>query len=62
MGALLRAGEGFVREAHDSGIRVGTWTVDEPETLATLFAWGVDAVASDDPARAVGVREGASRG
>jgi glycerophosphoryl diester phosphodiesterase len=62
VGALLRAGEDFVREAHDSGIRVGTWTVDELETLATLFAWGVDAVASDDPARAVAIREGVPRG
>lgn len=62
VGALLRAGEGFVRAAHDAEIRVGTWTVDEPETMATLFAWGVDAVASNDPARAVAVRDGAARG
>jgi glycerophosphoryl diester phosphodiesterase len=59
--ALLRAGEGFVREAHESGVRVGTWTVDAQETLATLFRWGVDAVASNDPQLAVRVR-GAARG
>ncbi|MDP9342584.1 MAG: glycerophosphodiester phosphodiesterase [Actinomycetota bacterium] len=58
--ALLRAGEAFVREAHESGVRVGTWTVDEPSTMATLFGWGVDAVASNDPRLAVSVRDGAA--
>jgi glycerophosphoryl diester phosphodiesterase len=57
--ALLRAGEEFVREAHEAGVRVGTWTVDEEETLRTLFGWGVDAVASNDPELAVRVRDGA---
>ncbi len=61
VGALLGAGEDFVREAHDSGIRVGSWVVDEPETMATLFGWGVDAVASNDPRLAVGVRDGTPR-
>jgi glycerophosphoryl diester phosphodiesterase len=54
---LEKAGQGLVAEAHQDGIRVGTWTVDEPETLATLFSWGVDAVASNDPLTAVGVRD-----
>ncbi len=56
--ALLRAGEEFVREAHEAGIRVGTWTVDDEATLRTLFGWGVDAVASNDPELAVRVRDG----
>ena len=54
--ALLAAGAGFVAEAHDAGIRVGTWTVDDPENLRTLFSWGVDAVASNDPETALAVR------
>jgi glycerophosphoryl diester phosphodiesterase len=58
VGALLVAGAAFVQEAHESGIRVGTWTVDEPETMSTLFGWGVDAVASNDPRLAVGLRDG----
>jgi glycerophosphoryl diester phosphodiesterase len=54
--ALLEAGEAFVTEAHAEGLRVGTWTVDDEESMATLFGWGVDAVASNDPRRAVAVR------
>lgn len=54
--ALLQAGRAFVDEAHASGVRVGTWTVDEPDRLETLFGWGVDAVASNVPARAVEIR------
>ena len=54
--SLLAAGESVVHDAHQSGIRVGTWTVDDPETLLTLLLWGVDAVASNDPAGAIDVR------
>jgi hypothetical protein len=38
-------------------VRVGTWVADDEDTLATLFGWRVDAVASNDPARAVAVRD-----
>jgi hypothetical protein len=31
--------------------------VDEEDTLATLSGWKVDAVASNDPARAAAVRD-----
>lgn len=55
--ALLEAGEAFVREAHEHGIRVGTWVADDETVLEALFAWGVDAVASNDPAAAIAVRE-----
>jgi glycerophosphoryl diester phosphodiesterase len=55
--ALLQAGGAFVEDAHGEGVRVGTWTVDREEDLATLFGWGVDAVASNDPALAVAVRD-----
>ncbi|MGH2711426.1 MAG: glycerophosphodiester phosphodiesterase [Actinomycetota bacterium] len=54
--ALLEAGEGLVDEAHRDGVRVGTWVADDPQTLETLFGWGVDAVASNDPALAIEVR------
>lgn len=53
--SLIPAGRTFVEEAHDGGIRVGTWTVDDPRELAMLLAWDVDAVASNDPAMAVRV-------
>lgn len=54
--ALLTAGEGFVKVAHGAGVRLGTWTVDDEETLRTLFSWRVDAVATNDPETAVAIR------
>jgi glycerophosphoryl diester phosphodiesterase len=56
--AILRAGEPFVSEAHEDGVRVGTWVADEDALLRTLFSWEVDAVASNDPELAVRVRDG----
>jgi glycerophosphoryl diester phosphodiesterase len=55
--ALLEAGPGFVEDAHGDGIRVGTWTVDDPGTIERLFAMGVDAVATNDPSTAVPIRD-----
>ena len=55
--ALLAAGEGFVREVADAGLKVGTWTVDEEERLEVLFGWGVHAVASNRPELAVRIRD-----
>lgn len=53
--SLIPAGPTFVEDAHEAGVRVGTWTVDDPETVAMLLSWGVDAIASNDPAMALGV-------
>jgi glycerophosphoryl diester phosphodiesterase len=53
--SLLPAGETFVSAAHAAGVRVGTWTVDDPQTLRTLLDWGVDAIASNDPGMALAV-------
>jgi glycerophosphoryl diester phosphodiesterase len=53
--ALLEEGRSFVQAAHAGQIRVGTWVVDEASTQETMFRWGVDAVASNDPASAVAV-------
>jgi glycerophosphoryl diester phosphodiesterase len=55
--ALLEAGESLVREAHEHGVRVGTWVADDEAVLETLFTWDVDAVASNDPATAIAVRD-----
>jgi glycerophosphoryl diester phosphodiesterase len=55
--AVLDAGASFVSEAHDSGIRVGTWTVDDPAAMQDLFSIGVDAVATNDPAIGVPIRD-----
>jgi glycerophosphoryl diester phosphodiesterase len=55
--ALYEAGEAFVAEAHQAGVLVGTWTVDDPEAIDRLFSWGVDAVASNVPEVAVPIRD-----
>jgi glycerophosphoryl diester phosphodiesterase len=55
--ALAAAGEAFVTEAHAAGVRVGTWTVDDPDGVDRLFGWGVDAVVTNDSAMAVPIRE-----
>ena len=54
--ALLDAGPDFPGEAHAAGVRVGTWTVDDPEVARRLFTWGVDAVATNDPVPILSVR------
>jgi glycerophosphoryl diester phosphodiesterase len=59
---LVREEETYVSGAHDAGVRVGTWTVDDEPTMEKLFGWGVDAVASNRPALAVAVRDRVSGG
>jgi glycerophosphoryl diester phosphodiesterase len=53
--ALEPVGAGFVDEAHEVGVVVGTWTADDPAEVDRFLGWGVDAVASNDPAMALGV-------
>jgi glycerophosphoryl diester phosphodiesterase len=40
---------------HAAGLRLGTWTVDDPETVRMLLDRGFDAVASNDPRMALAV-------
>jgi glycerophosphoryl diester phosphodiesterase len=42
----------FVKDAHSRGLKFFVYTVDEPEDLLRLRAWGVDAVFSNVPAKA----------
>jgi glycerophosphoryl diester phosphodiesterase len=37
-----------VAAAHAAGLAVNTWTVDDPDRIALLVAWGVDGVVSND--------------
>jgi glycerophosphoryl diester phosphodiesterase len=53
--ASIPAGESFPDEVHAAGLRAGTWTVDDPDTLRMLLDRGFDAVASNDPAMALAV-------
>jgi glycerophosphoryl diester phosphodiesterase len=38
-----------VAEAHDLGLRVLTWTVNDPADIARLVCWNVDGIISDRP-------------
>lgn len=45
----------FVRDAHDAGLAVHVWTIDDCETMVELLQLGVDGIMSDHPARMVQV-------
>jgi glycerophosphoryl diester phosphodiesterase len=60
--SVLEAGPAFVEQCHSSGLRLGTWTVDDEPTLEKLLRWGVDAVASNRPDVAVAVRDRVAAG
>src|SRR2546423_4035922 len=51
--AMSVAGEQVIARGHARGIRVGTWVVDDPGRAGELFEWGIDAVATNDPATIV---------
>jgi glycerophosphoryl diester phosphodiesterase len=44
----LQATPKLVERAHDLGLAVVTWTVNDPEAMAAVLGAGVDAVISDD--------------
>jgi glycerophosphoryl diester phosphodiesterase len=50
--------EALVRVAHDVGLGVGVWTVNDPADLRRMTALGVDVVITDRPDVALGVRSG----
>src|SRR5262245_52764423 len=45
----------FVKYAHDAGLAVKVWTVDDEHDMRRLLGWGVDAIISDRPDVAVQV-------
>lgn len=51
----------FVRYAHQAGVQVKVWTVDEEPDMTRLLGWGVDAIISDRPDVAVTVIRAARR-
>jgi glycerophosphoryl diester phosphodiesterase len=49
----------FIRHAHKWGLPVKVWTVNDPDAMKRLIAWGVDALITDRPDLAVPIaREG----
>jgi len=45
----------LVGAAHDRGLQIVVWTVNDPERMAELAGWGVDVLVTDRPALAVSV-------
>lgn len=52
----------FIAHAHRAGLKVQVWTVDEEPDMRRLLSWGVDALISNRPDLAVGVRNEWMRG
>lgn len=47
----------FIRHAHQAGLKVQIWTVDEESDMQRLLEWGADALISNRPDLAVRVRD-----
>jgi len=47
----------LIEREHTKGRRIHVWTVNNPDDIQQLFQWGVDGIFTDDPARAVSLRE-----
>jgi len=56
---VVEAPQGFIADAHDAGILVGTWITDDPAEAVELFRAGIDAVATNDPGVVVPAVRGA---
>ena len=56
-GSTRVVSERFVRYAHDAGLMVKVWTVDEEADIRRLLGWGVDGIISDRPDTAVRVAQ-----
>jgi glycerophosphoryl diester phosphodiesterase len=51
--------EGLVTAAHDHGLEVVVWTVNDPQRVAELARWGVDVCITDRPGLAAAAVAGA---
>jgi glycerophosphoryl diester phosphodiesterase len=57
--ASVLAAPHAVVSAHDAGLRVDVWTVDDPDEMRSLAAAGVDAIITNVPDVAVAALTGA---
>ena len=48
----------LVDRAHDAGLAVATWTVNEPRHVRAVAEAGVDMIIGDDPALVLEVLDG----
>lgn len=58
MASVISGGRALIEAAHALETRVGVWLTDDPEQARALFALGVDAVATNDPAALAKVHRG----
>lgn len=49
IGEIVVVDERFVERAHDHGLAVHVWTIDEPEEMERLIHLGVDGIMTDRP-------------
>ena len=49
LGEIVVVDERFVERAHDHGLAVHVWTIDEPEEMERLIDLGVDGIMTDRP-------------
>ena len=49
VGDVVADAEGVIEVVHDTGLRIVTWTADDPSDIAVLAAAGIDAIISNDP-------------
>jgi glycerophosphoryl diester phosphodiesterase len=56
-GLIPVASRRFIRHAHQAGIRVQVWTVDDERDMERLLRWGVDGLISNRPDVAVRIRD-----
>ncbi len=54
--------EGIVAQAHAAGIYVNVWTIDNPATLESWRAMGVDKICTNCPAVMLAATDGIARG
>ena len=54
----VAVGADLVTAAHDAGVKVTTWTVDDADRIRWLADIGVDAIITNDPAMAVAALRG----
>jgi glycerophosphoryl diester phosphodiesterase len=40
---------------HDEGVKVNTWTCDDPVRMRELVAWGIDGICTNVPDVALGI-------
>ena len=48
----------LVRRAHEAGLQVHVWTVDDPERMKALVEMGVDGIITNEPGIARTVVDG----